>query len=122
MEIRREGDTVYIEIEGDISFNNAQDIREAISRSIRETDKTAVVNLSKVDFMDSSGLSIFITLLKKIKSQGGNLILEYPQLGVQRFLEMTRLDELMEVRKSEEIKTGSWTEAIKKFNKKVKNK
>jgi len=122
MEIRREGDTVYIEIEGDISFNNAQDIREAISRSIRETDKTAVVNLSKVDFMDSSGLSIFITLLKKIKSQGGNLILEYPQLGVQRFLEMTRLDELMEIRKAEEIRTGSWSEAIKKFNKKAKNK
>lgn len=122
MEIRREGDTVYIEIEGDISFNNAQDIREDISRNIRETDKTAIVNLSKVDFMDSSGLSIFITLLKKIKGQGGNLILEYPQLGVQRFLEMTRLDELMEIRKAEEIRTGSWSEAIKKFNKKAKNK
>ena len=113
MEIRREGDTIFIGIEGDISFNNAQEIREDISDNIQESDKTVVVNLSKVDFMDSSGLGAFITLLKKVKGQGGDLILEYPQLGVQRFLEMTRLDGVMEVRKAKEQKTGSWPEAKK---------
>jgi anti-sigma B factor antagonist len=113
MKISHEGDTIYIDIEGDISFNNAQEIRKAILDSIQSTDKTAVVNLSKVDFMDSSGLSIFITLLKRVKEQGGELILEYPQLGVQRFLEMTRLDDLMEIRKAEEQKTGKWPELRK---------
>lgn len=113
MNISHEGDTIYIEIEGDISFNNAQEIRKAILDEIRSSDKKAVVNLANVDFMDSSGLSIFITLLKRVKEQGGELILEYPQLGVQRFLEMTRLDELMEIRKAEEKKTGDWPEVKK---------
>ena len=113
MKISHKGDTVYIGIEGDISFSNAQEIRKAISDSIRETDKVAIVNLSKVDFMDSSGLGIFITLLKRVKEHNGKLILEHPQLGVQRFLEMTRLDKLMEIRKTEEPKTGSWPVAKK---------
>ena len=113
MKISHKDDTVYIELEGDISFGNAQEIRKAISDSIRPSDKEAVVNLSKVDFMDSSGLSIFITLLKRVKEHNGRLILEHPQLGVQRFLEITRLDELMEIRKTEEPKTGSWPEAKK---------
>ncbi|HHY83060.1 MAG TPA: STAS domain-containing protein [Clostridiales bacterium] len=113
MEIRHVDDTVYINIRGDISFSNAQEIRKKIADNIRKTDKKAIVNLSEVDFMDSSGLSIFITLLKRIKEQDGQLIIEYPQLGVQRFLEMTRLNEIIEIRKAEEPKTGSWPEAMK---------
>ena len=98
MNIHHEGDTIYIELEGDISFNNVQYIRKNILNNFMETDKTAIVNLSKVEFMDSSGLSIFITLLKRVKERGGELILEYPKEIVRRILSLTRLDELMEVR------------------------
>ncbi|NLB41812.1 MAG: STAS domain-containing protein [Clostridiales bacterium] len=114
MEIKHDGDIVYIDIEGDISFSNAQSIHKEILSSMNNEEKTAVVNLSKVDFMDSYGLSIFITLLKRVKENGGELILEYPQLGVQRFLEMTQLDKLMRIRKTEEPKTGEWPEAKSK--------
>ncbi|NLU35786.1 MAG: STAS domain-containing protein [Clostridiales bacterium] len=98
MRIHHEGDTVFIELEGDISFNNVQDIRKTILNNLLETDRSAVVNLAKVEFMDSSGLSIFITLLKRVKERGGDLILEYPQKIVQRILSLSRLDELMEIR------------------------
>ncbi|HHU79242.1 MAG TPA: STAS domain-containing protein [Clostridiales bacterium] len=111
MQISRKGDTVYFDVKSDIYFVNAQEIRQIILDNIKETDKTAVVNLSKVEFMDSSGLSIFITLLKRVKEKDGKLILEYPQLGVLKFLEMTQLDKLMEIRKADEPKTGSWPEA-----------
>ena len=113
MRVRHEGDVVYIDINSDISFNNAQEIRKQILEQVTNTEKTAIVNLSKVDFMDSSGLSIFITLLKRVKENGGELILEYPQLGVQKFLEMTKLDQLMEIRTADEPTTGSWPEAKK---------
>ena len=99
MRIHHENDVIYIELEGDISFNNAQDIRKTILDNFLDTDRKAVVNLSKVDFMDSSSLSIFITLLKRVEQKDGALVLEYPQRGVLKLLEMTRLDELMEIRK-----------------------
>lgn len=108
MKINHNVNEIYIELDGDISFNNSQEIRRIINENIKDTDTRAVVNLSKVDFMDSSGLSVFITLLKRMRQQGGDLVLEYPQLGVQRLLEMTRLDRLMEIIKCEEPTTGSW--------------
>lgn len=98
MIIHHDSDVIYIEIEGDISFNNVQDIRKTILNNLLETDRNAVLNLSKVDFMDSSGLSIFITLLKRVKERGGELILEQPHEMVQKILEITRLDELMEIK------------------------
>lgn len=98
MIIHHDSDVIYIEIEGDISFNNVQDIRKTILNNLLETDRNAVLNLSKVDFMDSSGLSIFITLLKRVKERGGELILEQPHEMVQKILEITRLDELLEIR------------------------
>ena len=98
MRIHHEGATVFIDLEGDISFNNVQDIRKTILNNLLETDRSAVVNLAKVEFMDSSGLSIFITLLKRVKERGGDLILEYPQKIVQRILSLSRLDELMEIK------------------------
>ncbi|MGI6539050.1 MAG: STAS domain-containing protein [Caldicoprobacterales bacterium] len=113
MEIFREGDVICINLEGDISFSNEDKIRESIIKALRQTDKTAVINLSRVDFMDSSGIGIFVTILKRIKENGGILILEYPQPGIQKFLEMTRLDQVIEIRKTEEPKTGSWPEAGK---------
>ncbi|HHU49925.1 MAG: STAS domain-containing protein [Caldicoprobacterales bacterium] len=98
MRIHHEGDAIYITIEGDVSFNNVQDIRKTILENFQDTDKNAVLNLSKVDFMDSSGLSIIITLLKRVKERGGELVLEYPQKPVQRILEISSLGELVEIR------------------------
>ena len=40
------------------------------------------------------------------------MIVEYPQLGVQKLLEMTRMDELFEIKKTPEPTTGSWGEYI----------
>ena len=113
MKICHKEDTVYIELEGDVSFSNARESRKPMIENLLPSDQKAIVNLSRVDFMDSSGLGLFITLLKRMKGRGGKLILEHPQLGIQKFMEITRMDELMEIRKTEEPKTGNWPEARK---------
>lgn len=108
MKIDREDDTVRVELVDSIAFTNAHKIRNDILKYIDKDAKTLVLNISKVDFMDSSGIGILISLLKKMKSKGGRLIIEHPKLGVQKLFEMTKLDEIIEVRKSPEPTTGSW--------------
>ena len=77
---------------------------------IRQEDAVLVINLSKVDFVDSAGLGLLISFLKYMKNHNGRMIVEYPNLGVQKLLEMTRMDELFEVKKRPEPTTGSWNE------------
>lgn len=110
MKIKRQAHDVYIEPDTDISFITLADIQEQIDDFLQPDDQRLVLNLSKVQFIDSSGIGLLISLLKRMKNQSGEFVVEYPRIGVQKLLEMTRLDQLFEVRKKEEETTGSWSE------------
>lgn len=110
MVIYRHNNTVQIKLEGIMSFTTIGSIKNQIYDFIQPDDRKVIMNLSKVDFVDSVGLGLLVSLLKHMKSQDGHIILEYPQLGVQKLMEMTRLDELFEIRKTPEKTTGSWSE------------
>jgi len=86
------------------------EIKRLVYDYIEPKDTEIVVNLSKVDFLDSAGLGLLISFLKLMKKRGGKVVLEHPKLGVQKLLEMTRMDELFDVKKRPEPTTGSWNE------------
>lgn len=110
MNLRRDKDMVYVDLEGEISFTTSAELKKTIHDFIKPSDSAVIINMSKVDFVDSAGLGTLISILKRIKRQKGRLILEYPQLGVQKLLEMTQIDKLMEVKKTQEPTTGDWSD------------
>ncbi|NLI60010.1 MAG: STAS domain-containing protein [Clostridiales bacterium] len=110
MEIYRNKNTVFIQAEGKVSFLTVNEIKRLVYDYIEPKDTEIVVNLSKVDFLDSAGLGLLISFLKLMKKRGGKVVLEHPKLGVQKLLEMTRMDELFDVKKRPEPTTGSWNE------------
>ena len=110
MEICRKDSVVCVKLLDNVSFLTCPIIKEGIYDFILEEDMKLVIDLSQVNFMDSSGIGLIMSFLKHMKSKGGNLILEYPTLGVQKLFEMTRFDEIVEIKKTPEPKTGSWNE------------
>ena len=110
--ILRNDKGVYVQPKGSISFLTVDTIERQVYDFIRKDDTKLVIDLSKVNFLDSAGLGMLISFLKHMKSQNGIMIVEYPQLGVQKLLEMTRMDELIEIKKTPEPSTGSWGEYI----------
>lgn len=50
-----------------------------------------VLDLSGVDFVDSTGLSVMVAALKRCRQAGGNVVLLAPRPEVQAVLELTRL-------------------------------
>jgi len=109
MIMERKDHTVYIALDEDLSFATVFSIKDKINRFLRQDDKKVVLNLSKVEFMDSRGLGLIISIFKRMKMMGGEFVIEYPQLGVQKLIEMTRLDKLFKVVKTPEQKTGDWS-------------
>ncbi len=110
--ISRNDKGVYVQPKGSISFLTVDAIERQVFDFISEDDAVLVIDLSKVNFLDSAGLGMLISFLKFMKSHNGEMIVEYPQLGVQKLLEMTRMDELFEIKKTPEPTTGSWGEYI----------
>jgi anti-sigma B factor antagonist len=56
-----------------------------------------VIDLSRVDFVDSVGIGVLVSLIKAARSRGCNANLIGVSSNVRRVLEIIRLDEIFEV-------------------------
>ncbi len=62
---------------------------------VEQSGSTVVIDLSELSFMDSSGLTAFITAKNRIEAAGDKLVLTSPQPNVLRVFEVTGLAELI---------------------------
>jgi anti-sigma B factor antagonist len=66
-------------------------LHERIHELIREGKKNVVVDLSKVKFMNSSGLGMLISAMTSLRNAGGDLRLANAADRIQSLLIITRL-------------------------------
>ena len=97
---------ITAEITGDIALlkvtNETIDLRnaKAAQREILERSGTAkhvVLDLSKVEFIDSAGLGTLISTLRHFLAKSGDMRLAGPTVRVQVLLEVTRLERVFSV-------------------------
>ena len=62
-----------IHISGRIDGNNSSAVEEELNSVLRTGKKLILIDLSGVDYISSSGLRVFLTTLKKIKSFNGKM-------------------------------------------------
>lgn len=75
---------------GDLDAENAARLRAVLSEQLDE-GSDAVVDLSALGFIDSSGLGVLVGALKRFQSAGRDLHLRAPTTALQRVLDMTGL-------------------------------
>ncbi|MBR5314598.1 MAG: anti-sigma factor antagonist [Clostridia bacterium] len=91
---------LYIRLKGDIDHHSAKDIREDIDRSLyKYTPETVIIDLSAVDFMDSSGLGLILGRYTKINILGGILKVANPSPKIEEILLMAGADKLIPIEK-----------------------
>ncbi len=64
--------------------------------------KRVIINLSKVEYLDSTGLGVLIGGLKRLREAGGNLVLVAPGMRIQRIFEITGLNKIFDIYATEE--------------------
>lgn len=95
---RRQGDQLIIAIEGDIDHHSAKYIREQIDHEIFASRcRVAVMELSGVDFMDSSGLGLILGRYTRMREVGGLLKLSNPSAQTMKILALAGADKLIPV-------------------------
>ncbi|HYY13785.1 MAG TPA: STAS domain-containing protein [Chthoniobacterales bacterium] len=80
-------------LEGEIDLHVAPEISAALTKMIAEQPVRVVVDLSKVNYIDSSGLAALITAAQNVELYGGRLMLTGVQQGVRAILENASLDQ-----------------------------
>ena len=80
-----------------LDVSNMQDIKSDIE-SIIDTDKNIILDLSQIEFLDSSGLSVLISILKQLnKAEGSSLILCGLNSQPNELMQITQLDGVFDI-------------------------
>jgi anti-anti-sigma factor len=66
-------------------------------RAEADAPEVVVIDLSGLDFMDSTGLRILVTAHERARNAGRRLVLIRGNEMIQRVLRLTRLDERLEI-------------------------
>jgi anti-sigma B factor antagonist len=92
----RESATILHVQEGRIDAHNAADLKIAIAGLVA-AKRNVLIDLSRVEFMDSSGLSALISGLKSANALGGSVKLSGLRPHVKSMFELTRLHRVFEI-------------------------
>ncbi|GIO24313.1 STAS domain-containing protein [Oceanobacillus sp. J11TS1] len=87
-----------LEVSGEIDAFTAPDLKESLMPLVKESDNQIVVDLEDVQYMDSTGLGVFVSALKTSKENGSHFTLKNVQERVLRIFEITGLDEIIDIK------------------------
>ena len=95
--------TVIIDLSGDIDLGNTPAVRKVLLREVKENRAPRVViNLSKVRYIDSSGVASLVEALRASRDVGSRLILIGLSTSVREVLQLSRLVKIFEIYDKEE--------------------
>jgi anti-sigma B factor antagonist len=81
-------------LEGEIDLHVSPRISSALGAMIEQKPQRLVVDLSKVTYIDSSGLAVLIEGMQNVEAYGGKFILAGIQENVKPIFEIARLDQV----------------------------
>lgn len=95
--------TTILDLSGDIDLGNSPAVRKALLREVRDNRTPRVVmNLSKVKYIDSSGVASLVEGLKASRDAGSRFILIGLSASAREVLQLSRLLKVFEIYDNEE--------------------
>ena len=100
--VRTVGQNVVVEAAGDIDLKASHEFQQALLAVADGNPKRIVVDLSQVPYMDSSGVASLVKLLSRARKIGASLHLVAMNDRVRSIFEITRLDKVFDIRKTQQ--------------------
>lgn len=99
IDVQHEGDDAVVVLAGELDINTSPDLQDALA-PLCDAPRTVAVDLSGLEFIDSTGLAALLGAHKALNDQGGTLELRHPSKMVVGLVQITGLDDVFEIRLS----------------------
>ena len=95
LDIRLVGDVVLAHVRGEVDLSNAPSVRERLLGAVPNSAVALILDLSRTDYLDSSGVGLIFELADRLGSRGQKLELVVPDEAViRRVLELTEVEQV----------------------------
>ena len=84
--------SIVLSPEGSLDLHVSPEVSASLGALIEQKPKRLVVDLSRVDYVDSSGLAVLIEAMQSVEDTGGLFMLAGAPEAVRMILESARLD------------------------------
>jgi anti-sigma B factor antagonist len=86
-----------VSVFGEVDVATAPELKERLTGLVNEGRVKLVLDLSVVDFLDSTGLGMIVSALKRARTHGGDLSIVCTESRITRLFEITGLDKALTV-------------------------
>lgn len=100
---RIENDFLVLNIEGNVALDGVSEMKSYVKPFLDDDNvKGAVINFSKINFIDSSGIGLVVSIFKTLQQRQAKLSLCDMSPKNLEIFSMTRLDKIINITKTEE--------------------
>ncbi len=97
VDVVKENNIERFKIVGEIDAFTAPKLKEKLNAIEKVEGMQAELDLSEVNYMDSTGLGVFVGFYKIVKANGGHVRITGVNSRLQRLFEITGLNEVMDI-------------------------
>jgi anti-sigma B factor antagonist len=102
LDVRQTGAASILDVQGDITSGSEQELMDAYNQASAAAPKAVVLNFSGLEYMNSGGIGLLVTLLVRANRQKQKLLAFGLTDHYKEIFELTRLDEAIAIHDSEE--------------------
>ncbi|HEU0241777.1 MAG TPA: STAS domain-containing protein [Micromonosporaceae bacterium] len=100
------GDRTVLEVGGEVDVYTAPTLREKIVSLVDGGARLIIVDLTHVEFLDSTGLGVLVGAMKRLRMVGGDFALVCDQEKILKIFRITGLDRVFTLHSTVEAATA----------------
>ena len=92
-----------LSVEGNVALDGVSDVKSYLKPFLNDsTVKGLIINFEQINFIDSSGIGLIVSIFKTLQQRGAKLALCKLSKKNQEIFNMTRLDKILTIHDTEE--------------------
>lgn len=103
LQINRRNNGLYFTLRGDVTLTHTPSLKPLVDEALKgDAYEVVIIDLSRTDSMDSSGIGFLVTLNTGVKKMGKGMILYKPGKQICKTLEMVQLLDYFQIASTED--------------------